>query len=66
MRISEEAMEHELMRFTSMTLKQLETRLMKITNPVKLEAFRKTAYMVGERKLAALAKEKIEFFDSIN
>ena len=52
---------HEANRWNTMTLGQMETRLFKITNVEKLKLFVKFANRNGRRKLAKLAKEKIEF-----
>ena len=62
--ITDRILDHEAMRFTKMTIKQLTTRLYKITKPVKLEAFRVTAEVMGLRKLAKIAKEKRDFMYS--
>ena len=55
-------MEKEFTRFNTMTDKQLMTRLFKITNPVKMEAFRQVALAFGLRKLARDAAEKRNLF----
>ena len=54
-------MKHEAKRFASMTHKQLTTRLFKLTNMEKLNAFVDFAEMFGYNDLADLAIEKIEF-----
>ena len=53
--------DHELNRFYFMDIEQLTERLWKITNPVKLEAFRQAALQFKLRKLARLAREKRDF-----
>jgi hypothetical protein len=51
-------MSHELNRFNQMSDKELHTRLDKIINPVKLEAFRYTAKYFHKPRLARLAQIK--------
>ncbi len=53
--------QHELKRFANMTVKQLTTRLYKITNMEKLHAFVDFAEMFGHYDLSDLAREKINF-----
>jgi len=54
-------MKHEAKRFASMTHKQLTTRLYKLTNMEKLDAFVDFAELFGYNDLADLAREKIDF-----
>lgn len=54
-------MKHEAKRFAIMTHKQLTTRLYKLTNAEKLDAFVDFAEMFGYYDLADLAREKIDF-----
>lgn len=54
-------MEHELHRFTTMTDKQLTTRLKKITKPKKLAAFVEMAKWTGKRKLGREAQIKLNY-----
>ena len=54
-------MKHEAKRFASMTHRQLTTRLFKLTNMEKLNAFVDFAIMFGYDDLADLAVEKIDF-----
>jgi len=61
-KITEKVWDKETDRFATMTEKQLKTRLFKITNPVKMEAFRQVAKQYGYRKLSRLAAEKRNFF----
>lgn len=60
-KVTERMLLHEMKRFGYMTEKQLVSRVYRITNPVKLEAFRQWASIVGEPKLARLAREKRGF-----
>ena len=59
-------MEKEMSRFDKMNADQLKARLFKITNPVKLEAFRQMARTYGLRGLVKLAAEKRNFFMEAN
>ena len=52
---------NEAHRWSYMTLEQMEKRLYKITNLDKLRIFIRFANANGRRKLAKLAKEKLEF-----
>ena len=54
---------HEAKRFASMTHKQLTTRLYKLTNAEKLNAFVDFAEMFGYNDLYELAIEKIAFME---
>lgn len=56
-------MKHEAKRFASMTHKQLTTRLYKLTNVEKLDAFVDFAEMFGYNDLYELAIEKIAFME---
>ena len=56
-------MKHEAKRFASMTHKQLTTRLYKLTNMEKLDAFVDFAEMFGYNDLYELAIEKIAFME---
>lgn len=59
--VTDKAIDHETMRFSYMTDKQLLARLYKITSPKKLEAFRQVAEIWDKKELAALAEEKRDF-----
>lgn len=61
--MTEKVMKHEAKRFASMTHKQLITRLYKLTNAEKLDAFVDFAIMFGYDDLADLATEKIAFME---
>lgn len=52
------AMDHEMMRFNSMTTRQLLTRLYRITKPEKLDAYIRTARKLGYDFLAEAAIQK--------
>lgn len=56
-------MEHELHRFTTMTDKQLRTRLGKITKPKKLKAFIQMAKWTGKKDLGGMAKIKLSHYE---
>lgn len=51
-------MDHEMMRFSTMTPRQLLTRLYRITKPEKLQAYITTAERLGYNSLAQAAIEK--------
>jgi len=63
MKISKAVMEKTMLRISTMNEKALETRIYKMTNPEKLEAFRVVAWQLGMRKLSTLAKEKLAFMN---
>jgi len=60
-KVSNRIMAHTMKRISTMTDKALTTRIYKMTNPEKLEAMRSACSQLGMRKLAKLAKEKLEF-----
>ena len=55
-KVTEKALTHELFRFTTMEKKALLTRIRKIKSPVKAEAMRQMAKIVGERGIAKAAR----------
>lgn len=57
-KVTEKMLDHELYRFCNMELKALRTRINRIKSPVKLEAFRMMAKMVGENRLSILARRR--------
>ena len=59
--VSNRIMQLTMKRISTMTDKSLETRIFKMTNLEKLEAMRCACSQLGMRKLAVLAKEKLEF-----
>ena len=63
MKISNAIMEKTMLRISTMSEKALETRVFKMTNPEKLEAFQIVAWQLGMRKLSKLAKEKLAFMN---
>ena len=60
-KVTQKILGHAMARYNTMTEKQRTARVYKMTKPVKLEAFRQVAKMAGDRKLAALAREKRDF-----
>ena len=61
-KVTVKMMEKELERFEKMSDEKLKDRLFKITNPVKMEAFRQMARTFGLNGLSKLAAEKRNFF----
>ena len=53
--VSNKNIEHEIMRFNSMTDRKLQIRLGKITKPEKLYAFIMTSRTLGKNNLTELA-----------
>lgn len=56
--VTDKVLSHERMRFSTMTPKQLLTRLYRITKPEKLEGFIRTARSFGYNTLAEVAIAK--------
>lgn len=57
-KVTDKMLDYELHRFCTMTVPQLKTRIKKIKNPVKLEAFRTMAKWCDESRLVILSRRR--------